>query len=173
MEALIQRHFGIIDARLAKQRYMLGDAYTIVDMVVWGWARLILTVLGETAWAKFPDLKRLVEEISARPAAQRAVALRDKHKFAGIQKAVATAAAWACGDEERVRSCDDWRGMLREEFLTEISARQAACFLMSDSAGMPRPSCSRQIILSVSGRLRLSTSCTRFRLPMKGIRSRG
>jgi GST-like protein len=33
------------------------------------------------AWAKFPNLKRLVDEISARPAAQRAVALKDKHKF--------------------------------------------------------------------------------------------
>ena len=39
------------------------------------------TVLGEAAWAKFPNLKRLVDEISARPAAQRAVALKDKHKF--------------------------------------------------------------------------------------------
>lgn len=54
-----------------------------------------------------------------------------------------------------------------------ILARQAARSLMSDSAGIPRPSCNRQIILSVSGRLRLSTSCTRFRLPMKGMRSRG
>ena len=35
-----QRHFGILDARLAKQKYMLGDVYTIVDMDVWGWARL-------------------------------------------------------------------------------------------------------------------------------------
>jgi GST-like protein len=76
-----QRHFSILDTRLAKQRYMLGGTYTIVDMAVWGWARLMPTVLGETAWAKFPNLKRLVDEISARPAAQRAVALRDKHKF--------------------------------------------------------------------------------------------
>jgi GSH-dependent disulfide-bond oxidoreductase len=60
---------------------MLGDTYTIVDMDVWGWARLIPNVLGETAWAKFPNLKRLVDEISARPAAQRAVALKDTHKF--------------------------------------------------------------------------------------------
>jgi hypothetical protein len=45
--------------------------------------------------------------------------------------------------------------------------------LTSDSAGMPNPSCSRQIILSVSERLRFSTSCTRLRLPMKGMRSRG
>jgi GSH-dependent disulfide-bond oxidoreductase len=76
-----QRHFGILDARLAKHKYMLGDTYTIVDMAVWGWARLMPMVLGEAAWAKFPNLKRLVDEISARPAAQRAVALKDKHKF--------------------------------------------------------------------------------------------
>ena len=53
-----QRHFGILDARLAKQKYMLGDTYTIVDMNVWGWARLIPNVLGEGGWAKFPNLKR-------------------------------------------------------------------------------------------------------------------
>jgi GSH-dependent disulfide-bond oxidoreductase len=74
-----QRHFGILDARLAKQKYLLGDTYTIVDMDVWGWARLM--PLGEAAWPKFPNLKRLVDEISARPAAQRAVALKDKYKF--------------------------------------------------------------------------------------------
>jgi GST-like protein len=76
-----QRHFGIIDARLAKQRYMLGGTYTIVDMDVWGWARLIPTVLGEGGWDKFQNLKRLVDEISARPAAVRAVALKDKYTF--------------------------------------------------------------------------------------------
>src|SRR6516225_67223 len=76
-----QRHFGILDARLTKQKYMIGDTYTIVDMDVWGWARLVPTVLGDAAWAKFPHLKRLVDEIGAGPAAQRAVALKDKHKF--------------------------------------------------------------------------------------------
>jgi GSH-dependent disulfide-bond oxidoreductase len=76
-----QRHFGIIDARLAKQKYMLGDTYTIVDMALWGWARAIPLVLGETAWAKFPNLKRLIDEISARPAAQKAATLKDKHTF--------------------------------------------------------------------------------------------
>ena len=76
-----QRHFGILDARLAKRKYMLGDTYTIVDMDVWGWARLMPMVLGEGAWAKFPNLKRLVDEISARPAAERAVALRERYQF--------------------------------------------------------------------------------------------
>jgi GSH-dependent disulfide-bond oxidoreductase len=76
-----QRHFGILDARLADRHYMLGSSYTVVDMAVWGWARLVPTVLGDAAWPKFPHLKRLVDEISARPAAQRAVALKDRHKF--------------------------------------------------------------------------------------------
>src|SRR5580704_3772671 len=75
------RHFGILDARLVKHRYMLGDSYTIVDMAVWGWARLVPFVLGEDAWTKMPNLKRLVDEISARPAAARAIAIKDKHAF--------------------------------------------------------------------------------------------
>ena len=76
-----KRHASILDAQLAKQKYMLGDTYTIVDMNVWGWARLIPNALGEGASEKFPNLKRLVDEISARPAAQKAVALKDRHKF--------------------------------------------------------------------------------------------
>ena len=60
---------------------MVGNAYTIVDMDVWGWARLVPFIMGEEAWAKLPNVKRLVDEVSARPAAARAVALKDKHTF--------------------------------------------------------------------------------------------
>ena len=76
-----QRHFGIIEARLAKHKYMLGDTYTIVDMALWGWARAVPMVLGEGAWDKYPNLKRLIDEINARPAVARANAMRDKYKF--------------------------------------------------------------------------------------------
>lgn len=76
-----QRHYGVLDARLAKHKYMVGETYTIVDMDVWGWARLMPMVLGEAAWAKFPNLKRLVDEISVRPAAVKAAGLKDRHKF--------------------------------------------------------------------------------------------
>ena len=75
------RHYGVLDARLAKRRYMVGDTYTIVDMDVWGWARMLTFILGDGAWDKFPNLKRLHDEISARLAAVRAVALKDKFKF--------------------------------------------------------------------------------------------
>jgi GST-like protein len=75
-----QRHYGILNDRLATHKYVVGEAYGIVDMAVWGWARLIPTALGEEHWAKFPNLKRLVDEISARPAAKAAVAIREKHQ---------------------------------------------------------------------------------------------
>ena len=46
-----------------------------------GVADALKQMLGETHWSKFPNLQRLVDEIAARPAAQRAVALKDRHKF--------------------------------------------------------------------------------------------
>ena len=76
-----KRHYGILNDRLATHRYMLGDTYTIVDMAVWGWARLVPFVLGEDAWNTLPNLKRLLDEINARPAAARAAAIKDRHSF--------------------------------------------------------------------------------------------
>ena len=76
-----QRHFGILNDHLASRRYMVGDTYTIVDMDVWGWARMLPFVLGEDAVAKYPNVKRLVDEIMARPAAATAIALKDNFKF--------------------------------------------------------------------------------------------
>ena len=75
------RHFGIINDRLAKRRYMVGDTYTIVDMDVWGWARMVPFVLSKDAWEKLPHLKRLVDEVEARPAAQVALKLKEKFTF--------------------------------------------------------------------------------------------
>lgn len=75
------RHWKIVDAQLARHRYMLGDEYTLVDMAVWGWARSVPFVLGDGAWASLPQVKRLLDEINARPAARRAEALRARHAF--------------------------------------------------------------------------------------------
>ena len=61
---------------------MLGDAYTIVDMAVWGWAGRIPFIFGQDdVMEVFPNLARLVTEIDARPAAVRACALKDQHAF--------------------------------------------------------------------------------------------
>lgn len=76
-----ERHWGLIDAQLAKSRFMIGNTYSIVDMSVWGWARAIPFIMGEDAWGKFPNVKRLLDEISARPAAGRAAALATAHAY--------------------------------------------------------------------------------------------
>jgi GST-like protein len=76
-----QRHYGILDAQLAKGEYLLGSSYTIADMSAWGWARALPFILGDEAWLKLPHLKRWFDLINARPAAQRANALKDKFNF--------------------------------------------------------------------------------------------
>ena len=76
-----ERHYGILDAQLAKHTYMLGETYTIVDMAVWGWVRALPFILGAEAFAKLPNLKRHFDAINARPAAQRAEALKTKFTF--------------------------------------------------------------------------------------------
>jgi GST-like protein len=76
-----KRHYGILDARLADRPYILGDTYTIVDIATWGWARLMDRVLDEAAWDELPNLKRLIDGITARPAGQGAIALAAQHTF--------------------------------------------------------------------------------------------
>lgn len=76
-----RRHWGILDARLAENHYLLGDAYTLVDMAFWGWALRVPFVIGEDAWELLPNVQRLVDEITARPAAQRVEALKTRHAF--------------------------------------------------------------------------------------------
>jgi GST-like protein len=75
------RHYSVLDRRLADRTYIVGDSYTVVDMAAWGWARMVPFIMGEGAWDRFPNLRRLHDEIAARPAAARAIALKDKHTF--------------------------------------------------------------------------------------------
>ncbi len=75
------RHWNLIEQRLTTREFMLGERYTLVDMAVWGWARAVPFALGAEAWDKLPQVKRLFDAISARPAAQRAAAIKDRHAF--------------------------------------------------------------------------------------------
>src|ERR1700686_3655169 len=75
------RHYKILEDHLAKSKYMVGDTYTIVDMAFWGGARMAPSVLGDDVFTKYPNVKRLLDEVSARPAASRAIALKDKFVF--------------------------------------------------------------------------------------------
>jgi GST-like protein len=76
------RHWKILDDRLATRAWLAGDDYGIVDMAFWGWARLVPFVLGvENPWTQYPNVKRLLDEVSARPAAARVETLRKRHAF--------------------------------------------------------------------------------------------
>jgi GST-like protein len=60
---------------------MAGDDYSLLDMALWGWARALPFALGDTAWEQLPNVKRVFDAVNARPAAQRAAALKDRHAF--------------------------------------------------------------------------------------------
>jgi GST-like protein len=77
------RHWGVIEKHLSQHEYMAGGQYSIVDMAFWGWARMVPYVLGtgDSTWVKYPNVKRLLDAINARPAAQRAEALKSRHVF--------------------------------------------------------------------------------------------
>ncbi|HET7884969.1 MAG TPA: glutathione S-transferase N-terminal domain-containing protein [Bradyrhizobium sp.] len=75
------RHYKILDDHLAKSKYMVGDSYSIVDMAFWGWVRMAPYILGDDAFTRYPNVKRLFDEISGRPAAARASTLKDRFTF--------------------------------------------------------------------------------------------
>ena len=77
----VRRHYTILNERLATRSFMVGDTYTIVDMDLWGWARMVPFILGDDAWAEFPNVKRLLDWVSARPTAARALAIKDQFTF--------------------------------------------------------------------------------------------
>lgn len=77
------RHWSLINERLATHTYMLGDGYSIVDIALWGWVRLLPHVLGtgDATWTQYPNIKRFLDLVNTRPAAQRAEALKTRHAF--------------------------------------------------------------------------------------------
>jgi GSH-dependent disulfide-bond oxidoreductase len=75
------RHWKLIEQRLSGRAWMVDETYTLLDMAVWGWARTVPFALGDDAWAQLPNLKRFVDTIDARAAAQRAIALKDRYAF--------------------------------------------------------------------------------------------
>jgi GST-like protein len=70
-----ERHWTLIETRLSTRQHMLGDHYSAVDMSLWGWAPVLPMIFGDDAWVKFPNIKRWLDELDARPAAKRVRAM--------------------------------------------------------------------------------------------------
>jgi GSH-dependent disulfide-bond oxidoreductase len=77
------RHWGLIETHLAKNEYMLGSSYSIVDMAFWGWSRIIPFVLGtgDATWQQYPHVKRLTDLINNRPAVARLEQFKTSYTF--------------------------------------------------------------------------------------------
>jgi GST-like protein len=69
----ISRLFRVIEARLEQARYLVEDEYTIADIALFPWVRMEQR-LGQS-FDDLPNIKRWYEEISARPAVQRGLAV--------------------------------------------------------------------------------------------------
>jgi GST-like protein len=67
------RCLGVLERRLDGRAYVLGDDYTIADMIAWPWV-LIAKPLGQSL-AELPNVSRWRGAIKERPAVQRAVDL--------------------------------------------------------------------------------------------------
>lgn len=74
----VKRHYQVLDDRLAGHAYLAGSEYSIADIAFWGWANSAGYILGEDPFAAYPNVKRLYAEIGARPAAERAGALKNR-----------------------------------------------------------------------------------------------
>ena len=72
-----------MDAQLSVNAYLAGDDYSIADIICFPWAVLLPERIDEAAWTKFPNLKRWVDEVGARPAVQTG---RKVHKEWGARK---------------------------------------------------------------------------------------
>ncbi|MCD7099041.1 glutathione binding-like protein [Stenotrophomonas sp. MMGLT7] len=72
----VRRLHGVLDTRLAQHAYLAGEEYGIADMASYPW----LEVYGDLKpdYAAFPHLRRWHDAIAARPATQRAYALKEQ-----------------------------------------------------------------------------------------------
>jgi GST-like protein len=78
-----ERHYQVLEDHMANREFIVGDTYTIADMSAWGWLERASRVMKgqEDGLALYPNLKRLMETINARPAVARARAVGKDHAF--------------------------------------------------------------------------------------------
>lgn len=69
------RHYEVLERMLEAAPFIGGADYSIVDMAAWGWMGYAGYILDD-GLARFPKVNALFDRISARPAAERAMALK-------------------------------------------------------------------------------------------------
>jgi GST-like protein len=87
----VHRLYGVMELGLHDKRYLAADEYTIADMICYPWAAG--WKLRKIDLAEFPNVKRWMDELEARPALQKAMAVGAEY-----QEDVST-----LSDEEKAR----------------------------------------------------------------------
>ena len=72
----VDRLCGVLDAQLGANEYLAGASYSIADIVTWPWAMALARLQGEETWVTYPQLKRWVDLVGARPAVEKGWQLR-------------------------------------------------------------------------------------------------
>jgi GSH-dependent disulfide-bond oxidoreductase len=67
------RLYGVLNNRLYDRRYLAGEDYTIADMISYPWT--VNWQFQEQDLSEFPHFKRWFDELGARPAVQRGLAV--------------------------------------------------------------------------------------------------
>ena len=72
----VKRQLDVLDRRLAENKFMCGDEYTIADMAIWPWYGAVVsnTVYGAAEFLEadtYKNVNRWTQEIAARPAVKR------------------------------------------------------------------------------------------------------
>jgi GST-like protein len=78
-----ERHYQVLNDRLAGRAFIVGDTFTIADISAWGWLDRASRVLkgADDPFAAFPEIKRWFAAVDARPAVTRARAIGKGHAF--------------------------------------------------------------------------------------------
>ncbi|MEI9429283.1 glutathione S-transferase family protein [Mesorhizobium sp. Cs1299R1N3] len=77
----VERHYAVFDEHLGRSRYLAGEAYSIADMALWGWAASAGFIFGADGLAVYPNVERFMSQMAARPAIQRALEMKAAHNF--------------------------------------------------------------------------------------------
>jgi GSH-dependent disulfide-bond oxidoreductase len=73
-----RRLYGVMNRRLAHTKYIAGPEYSIADIAIFPWLRSWKN--QGIDWADFPHLRGWFDEIAARPAVKRGVAVLDERR---------------------------------------------------------------------------------------------
>ncbi len=78
----VQRHYKVLDGRLAGRDWIGSDEFGICDIAAWGWVSMAGYVLeAQGGLADYPNVQSWFDRVEARPAVERAKAVPAKFDF--------------------------------------------------------------------------------------------